>query len=511
MTSINNLSSTDTIYPGDLFPIWRTANSDTRKVSLFTLTSYLQTNLGSGLLITPTGGTASATADDLFGDLTPLRGFGEIVGDGATSNNTAVTFAEASSFKQINVPEGIYRATDIAFGYNLTKTYNGPGQIKTNDGNALIPSWRVISSTPVEGNHNYILTAGNGDAQQVQGFVGTWITGAATLTQPPTGYKVIYETAGRLSHFFVAADAGWNESTTGNDGRTGYFNNVTIGTQAGNGDAGGYFTSIFVTGVRSAGGGGPGVPTDALAMPAGAVHAGQVQAGVNDVYLNNIEMNATDNGYRASAGVFVANLSRDNSDTTNNQFWFAFAASSIGTQDADVAFRVGGRWKLGLDLTAATLNGNQAGIVLKQDQRIFFTGTAGSRYCTAPGSAYMLGSSVGIDMHYNSAVALRVTAQVNPVTYLQVQGTATGVPLSLTTQSTDTNAGVDLQPKGTGSARLLSGGGTAQVQANNTGLGFFATAPIAKPTVTGSRAGNAALASLLTQLASLGLITDSSS
>jgi len=40
--------------------------------------------------------------------------------------------------------------------------------------------------------------------------------------------------------------------------------------------------------------------------------------------------------------------------------------------------------------------------------------------------------------------------------------------------------------------------------------GFNGTAPIAKPTVTGSRAGNAALASLLTSLANYGLITDSS-
>lgn len=39
--------------------------------------------------------------------------------------------------------------------------------------------------------------------------------------------------------------------------------------------------------------------------------------------------------------------------------------------------------------------------------------------------------------------------------------------------------------------------------------GFNNTAPIAKPTVTGSRAANAALASLLTSLANYGLITDS--
>lgn len=49
-----------------------------------------------------------------------------------------------------------------------------------------------------------------------------------------------------------------------------------------------------------------------------------------------------------------------------------------------------------------------------------------------------------------------------------------------------------------------------RVEANSGGvrLGFFGGAAAAKPTVTGSRGGNAALASLLTALASLGLITD---
>ena len=43
---------------------------------------------------------------------------------------------------------------------------------------------------------------------------------------------------------------------------------------------------------------------------------------------------------------------------------------------------------------------------------------------------------------------------------------------------------------------------------DGSGIGFYGTVPIAKPTVTGSRGGNAALASLLTALANLGLITD---
>ena len=49
--------------------------------------------------------------------------------------------------------------------------------------------------------------------------------------------------------------------------------------------------------------------------------------------------------------------------------------------------------------------------------------------------------------------------------------------------------------------RITASAGLAQ-------LGFFGAAPAARPNVTGSRASGAALASLLTQLAALGLITD---
>lgn len=58
--------------------------------------------------------------------------------------------------------------------------------------------------------------------------------------------------------------------------------------------------------------------------------------------------------------------------------------------------------------------------------------------------------------------------------------------------------------------------GTRKTETSATGfkvignVGFYNTTAIAKPTVTGSRGGNAALASALTQLANLGLITDSS-
>ena len=50
--------------------------------------------------------------------------------------------------------------------------------------------------------------------------------------------------------------------------------------------------------------------------------------------------------------------------------------------------------------------------------------------------------------------------------------------------------------------------GPLQVNGNT---GFNGTTPIAKPTVTGSKGGNAALGSLMTALANYGLVTDSTS
>lgn len=64
---------------------------------------------------------------------------------------------------------------------------------------------------------------------------------------------------------------------------------------------------------------------------------------------------------------------------------------------------------------------------------------------------------------------------------------------------------------GTGELELTSTAATLTTSLRINGTsGFNNTAPISKPTVTGSRGGNAALASLLTALSNYGLVTDSS-
>lgn len=62
-----------------------------------------------------------------------------------------------------------------------------------------------------------------------------------------------------------------------------------------------------------------------------------------------------------------------------------------------------------------------------------------------------------------------------------------------------------------GEITMSSGGGSIWIAADiGDKISFNDVTPVAKPTVTGSKGGNAALASLLTALSSLGLVTDSS-
>lgn len=67
--------------------------------------------------------------------------------------------------------------------------------------------------------------------------------------------------------------------------------------------------------------------------------------------------------------------------------------------------------------------------------------------------------------------------------------------------------------KAAGTLALRTSGNTNVVQINGSSgaLGFFNSAGTTKPAVSGSRGGNAALASLLTALANMGLITNSTS
>jgi hypothetical protein len=134
------------------------------------------------------------------------------------------------------------------------------------------------------------------------------------------------------------------------------------------------------------------------------------------------------------------------------------------------------------------------------------TGVAGGIYATerirvAPFTGGGLGSSVtrGASLYIDGAPTFVVQAGATWGAYIAGGGMHVGGRL----ESTATVSAVGLGITGSGGNMLLADS-AAQT------LGFFlGTSPVGQQTVSGSRGGNAALASLLTALASYGLIVDS--
>jgi hypothetical protein len=115
MTSINKLSSLDTLSGGDLLAVWATGNGDTRKASLTLLTSYLQGALSlPGVLSTQyaapsaTGFTVTVSAADTWLLLTPTGAFaaGAVVLPSAPTDKAVVNINSTQAITSLTVSAG---------------------------------------------------------------------------------------------------------------------------------------------------------------------------------------------------------------------------------------------------------------------------------------------------------------------------------------------------------------------------------------------------------------------
>lgn len=105
-----------------------------------------------------------------------------------------------------------------------------------------------------------------------------------------------------------------------------------------------------------------------------------------------------------------------------------------------------------------------------------------------------------------SFAAFGLGALFDGETYVKVGSTTNAAIIQ---SMAGTNSDLQLQPGGSGRVRLMDSGNLPYVDVSTSGLGFHGVSPSARYTVTGSRGGNAALASLLTAMATKGLIYDS--
>lgn len=113
----------------------------------------------------------------------------------------------------------------------------------------------------------------------------------------------------------------------------------------------------------------------------------------------------------------------------------------------------------------------------------------------------VLGSGGGAPQASNDTVQLRSN---DGQTVVQIDG-----PNQAVTVSAGNTAAV-VFVDGKDQAVIVQATKNVQIQGNAGGnLGFFNATPVAKPIITGSKGGNAALTSLLQHLAQMGLVTDS--
>jgi hypothetical protein len=186
-----------------------------------------------------------------------------------------------------------------------------------------------------------------------------------------------------------------------------------------------------------------------------------------------------------ATGVRIEN--QGSASTTHAYGVYVEAQTGAGTTN-DAIHVAGGRTYLGggAELAAAqTTTVTDAGTTNQATVATFLHATSGT-----PGVGF--GSTMALQAH-SSTNTVRNQAALLP---LWVTATDASRKARASLYVYDTAAREAIRMEGTGTAAAI---------------GFLGAAAIARPTVTGSRGGNAALASLLTQLASLGLITDSSS
>lgn len=154
----------------------------------------------------------------------------------------------------------------------------------------------------------------------------------------------------------------------------------------------------------------------------------------------------------------------------------------------------------GIDLSNGT-HANAA-LRLKDGEWFSFVGT----------DAYKMrhnNSSYRWEYLQGSTVLFAVPDVSSPVNGIALNGSATTDPVQIYPLGSDTNIDLVAKAKGSGSVKLQDGSGNTIFEVNSTGVGVNGATPAAKPTITGSRGSNAALANLLTALATRGDITDS--
>ena len=234
------------------------------------------------------------------------------------------------------------------------------------------PFVSLVTAAPSSfGTHSSVVTAFDGDLSKVPFAVEYRITGAATLSQPASGY--VYTPEATPHYTYLYNTSGWNNGTATNAGRTSATAYRTKVFQAGQGDCVAFNAEGFVTGTRAG-------STNFLANPAASLFNGGLTAGADGVYLNPYETIMQDGGYDVACFGAVYNFERTVATGAKSAVWGGARYQNTGAATCDAIISGVGKWVSGIDFSMSTmdLGANAAAISLKAGQKIYFNNAAGA-------------------------------------------------------------------------------------------------------------------------------------
>lgn len=291
-------------------------------------------------------------------------------------------------------------------------------------------------STEFEGDFSHVFTAEsytvNGDA----------------MGQPATSFQ--WSPAVTPHQALVNYNSGFNNSTSSNDGRTGFGYRRTMINHNGQGDVVGNYQFCSINSTRAG-------ATNFLATPACSVVAADLGATVSGCFLQGTgDFNFSDNGNDVAAIGDVRNFIRNNNTAALGEIWMGYRIQSSGTKPIDVGFSVTGPASAGLDTTQVSTP-NMAAVNMASDQQIILNSTSTpiggiNWWGNTPGGSRIRHSSTNsqVEVLFGGNVAAGFTAAPSAVNYIQLLAESTGIAPFLVAKGSDANITMGYQAKGNG-------------------------------------------------------------
>jgi len=292
---------------------------------------------------------STSTSDTTTAGFPSITDYGA-VGDGTTNNDAAFAAAEASSFSEIYVPTGIFKANTRAQN-QFNKGYYGPGLILLGDGTAMPGKFSYLATAPtqwpVQGTTGFFRT----DSNLAQ---GEWhVIGPGTRKSATARY---FEEAFQVrSAWLDIYDGSSGFDTEAAYPRTHSTQDYIRVRSFANGDNYGSVVRLEQRNVPAVG------QTHIFGGGTVGAYGGDMNfIGSSGSMGTGWEMSYHDQGN--DVGVFgqIDSYVRDNAAGARSAVWIGLYQKSEGAKPADACLVISGRWRVGVDTVKADLSSNVA-------------------------------------------------------------------------------------------------------------------------------------------------------